>query len=123
MSLKDLSVSIIAVESFRCCWSASLRVDGGDADLTAFAGAINGLEAIDLGSDPGANALTLGAADVIALSDTDTLTVAGDASDSVQAGTGWSYGGTDGGGNDIYTQGLATLIIDTDISVNADILI
>ena len=46
--------------------------------------------------------------------------------DSVNAGTSWTDGGFDGGGNHIYTQmvgaSLATLVVDPDVAVNPDIL-
>ena len=100
--------------------SDTLRVDAGDADLTAFTGTIAGIEIIDLETDTGANTVTLAAQDVLDMSDTDTLTIDGDAGDSLQAGTGWTDGGTSGGFH-TYTQGLATLLVDTDITVNADI--
>ena len=98
----------------------TLRVDGGDADLTAFSGTLQGLETIDLLSDSGANTVTLSAQDVLDISDTDTLTFTGDAGDSLEAGTGWTDGGLSGGFHS-YTQGLATLLVDIDITVNADI--
>ena len=60
--------------------------------------------------------------DVLDISDTDILTVDGDAGDSIAAGTGWTDGGI-AGGYHTYTQGLATLLVDTDMTVNADILI
>ena len=98
----------------------TLRVDSGDADLTAFGGAISGIEIIDLESDTGANTVTLAAQDVLDMSDTDTVTITGDAGDSVEAGTGWTDGGISGGFH-TYTQGLATLLVDTDVTVNGDI--
>ena len=106
--------------------SDTLRTDGGDVDLTTFAGTISGIEVIDLEADAGANALTLTALDVLDLSDTDTLTVLGDAGDSVNASAGWTDGGFDDSGNHVYTQmvgpSLATLLVDPDVSVNPDIL-
>ena len=98
----------------------TLRVDSGDADLTAFAGTITGIEVIDLATDTGANTVTLAAADVLDISDTDTVTITGDGADSVEAGSGWTDGGIAGGFH-TYTQGLATLLVDTDVTVNADI--
>ncbi len=98
----------------------TLRVDSGDADLTTFAGAITGIEVIDLATDAGANTVTLAAQDVLDMSDTDTVTITGDAGDTVEAGTGWTDGGISGGFH-TYTQGLATLLVDTDITVNGDI--
>ncbi len=99
----------------------TLSVVSGDVDLTAFAGVIAGIEKIDLGADAGANNLTLSAQDVLDISGTDTVTVNGDAADGVDAGTGWTDGGIVGGYH-IYTQGLATLNVDLDVTVNLDIL-
>ena len=64
--------------------------------------------------------VTLAAQDVLDMSDTDTVTITGDAGDSLQAGTGWTDGGISGGFH-TYTQGLATLLVDTDVTVNGDI--
>jgi len=101
----------------------TVLVNGGNIDLTSFGGTIQGIEKIDLQTDAGANTFTLTAADVLSTSDTNTLEVLGGANDSVNAGTGWTDGGLDGGGNQIYTQGAATLLVDTDITVNVDILL
>ncbi len=97
--------------------SDTLRLNSGNVDLTSFAGTIQGLEQIDLAADAGANAVTLGAQDVLGLSDTDTLTIDGDVGDSVDAGSGWTDGGI-AGGYHVYAQGLATLNLDIDLSVN-----
>ncbi len=88
---------------------------------TAFGDTIQGIEQIDMEADAGANSLTLTAAGVLSMSDTDILTVDGDVGDSVDAGTGWTDGG-EAGGFHTYTQGSATLIVDTDLTVNPDIL-
>ncbi len=69
----------------------------------------------------GANAVTLTASDVLDMSDTDILTIDGDTGDSINAGTGWTDGGVVGAYH-VYTQGLATLNLDTDMTVNANIL-
>ncbi len=104
----------------------SLRVASGDVDLSTFAGTITGIEQVDLTPDAGANDVTLSAADVLDISDTNSLTVLGDSTDSIDAGAGWTDGGFDGAGNHIYTQmvglSLATLLVDPDMSVNPDIL-
>jgi hypothetical protein len=104
----------------------TLRVGGGDADITTFGGTVTGIEIVDLATDGGANALTLTAQDVLDMSGTDTLTVSGNALDSVDAGTGWTDGGVSGG-NHIYTQVIgpdtATLVVDADLAVNANILV
>ncbi len=105
----------------------TLLVNGGNVDLTSFAGGIGGIEAIDLATDAGANDLTLRAQDVLDLSDTDVLSVLGDSGDSIDAGTGWVQAGGDGQGHDVYTQtvggAVVTLIIDSDITLNADMLL
>ena len=102
----------------------TLRVNGGDADLTAFAGEIEDIERIDLETHPGASTLTLTAQDLLDASDSDILTVLGGTNDTVNAGTGWTDGGVSGGFH-TYTKtlggDLATLLIDTDITVNPDI--
>ncbi len=77
-------------------------------------------EVIELAPDTGANTVTLAAQDVLDMSETDTVTITGDAGDSVEAGTGWTDGGISGGFH-TYTQGLATLLVDTDVTVNANI--
>ena len=105
--------------------SDTLRVDSGDVDLSAFAGTIAGVEGVDLATDAGANVLTLTAQDILDASDSDVLTIDGTGADSVAAGTGWSDGGVSGDYH-TYTKligpDLATLLVDTDVTVNADIL-
>ena len=105
----------------------TLRVASGDADFTIFAGSLTNIESVDLATDTGANALTLAYADVLSVTDSgDTLTIDGDASDSLDAGSGWTDGGVSGGYH-TYTQGsgpnTATLQVDVDITVNANILL
>jgi hypothetical protein len=60
------------------------------------------------------------------MSDTDTLTLLGGPPDSLEAGTGWTDGGLNGNGDQVYTQVVgpdtATLVVDPTISVNGDIL-
>ena len=94
-----------------------LALDGDfDLDLTSLVIGedLIGLEEISLSSG-GSNTLTLGASDVIDLSDTDTLTVHGDSlggPDSIDAGGGWTeVAPTTIGGEaySVYTQGAATL--------------
>jgi Ca2+-binding RTX toxin-like protein len=97
----------------------TLRLDGAGValDLAPLAGiSHHGIEQIDL-TGTGDNALTLNAADVLAFSDeTNTLTVFGNAGDSVSTSDGgWAGGGlVDIGGVffESYTQGLATLLVD-----------
>lgn len=103
----------------------TLRIAGGDLDLSGLAGVASSIERIDLATDTAANALTLTAGDVIALSSTDSLAITGTAADSVNAGTGWTDGGLDGFGNHVFTKlvgpTLAMLVINPDVTVNADI--
>jgi hemolysin type calcium-binding protein len=103
----------------------TLRIAGGDIDLGSLAGIGSGIERIDLAADAAANKVTLTATDVLNLSDTDVLTIAGTAGDSVAAGTGWTDGGFDGVGNHVFTKlsggALATLAVNQDVTVNADI--
>ena len=97
----------------------TLDASGADVDITTFAGTITGIEQIDL-SAVGNQSVTLTAQDVLDMSDTNTVTIVGGSPDTVEAGTGWTDGGISGGFH-TYTQGLATLLVDTDVSVNADI--
>ncbi len=104
-----------------------MRDDSGDADFTSYNGSISNIETIDLQSDTGANTVTLSAQNVLDMTDSgNTLTITGDTGDSLEAGGGWIDGGFDGDGNHIYTQAVggqtATLLVDPDISANADIV-
>lgn len=103
----------------------TLDARGADVDITGFAGTISGIEIIDL-TKPGADTVTLSAQDVLDMSDSNTVTVIGGPPDTVEAGTGWTDAGFDGGGNHIYTQdvggALATLLLDPDIAPNADLI-
>jgi hypothetical protein len=103
----------------------TLRIAGGNPDLGSLAGIASGIERVDLATDSASNGVTLSAADVLTLSDTDTLAIAGTAADSVNAGTGWTDAGFDGGGNHVFTKlvgpALATLVVNQDVTVNADI--
>jgi hypothetical protein len=105
--------------------SDTLKVTNGTVDLTTFAGSITGFEVVDL-TQAGPHSVTLTAADVLAMSDTDILTVDGSNPDSIDAGNGWTDGGA-AGGYHTYTQVIgadtATLIVDTNVSVNGDILL
>jgi Ca2+-binding RTX toxin-like protein len=105
--------------------SDTLLVTGGSINLSAAASAVSSIEKIDLRGDPGGNALTLTAQSVLDVSGTDELTVLGNAGDSVSAGAGWTDGGLNGAGQRIYTQAVggnvAKLIVDSSVSVNADI--
>ena len=107
-------------------WGAGDRVDGGaatdrlkvksgDLDLTALANTvIANVETIDLRGGK-AVALTLAAADVLALNGADTLRVLGDANDVVNA-VGFTQI-ADLNGFNRYTSGGATLLVETDLSV------
>ena len=103
----------------------TLDARGADVDITGFAGTISGIEIIDL-TKPGADTVTLSAQDVLDMSDSNTVAVIGGPPDTVEAGTGWTDAGFDGGGNHIYTQdvggALATLLLDPDIAPNADLI-
>jgi hypothetical protein len=105
----------------------TLRLAGGDLALGSLSGIASGIERIDTSADAASNSVTLAAADVVNLSDTNTLTISGDAGDSVDAGTGWTDGGIDGSGNHVFTKlvgaTLATLVINQDVTVNPDITV
>jgi Ca2+-binding RTX toxin-like protein len=103
----------------------TLRIAAGDIDLASLAGIASGIERIDLATDAAANNVTLTATDVLSLSDTDVLALTGTAADAVDAGTGWTDAGFDGFGNHAFTKlvgpSLATLVVNQDVTVNADI--
>ncbi len=98
----------------------TLVAAGADIDLSVFGGTLTSIENIELSGDGAGTSVVLDAQDVLDMSDTDTLTIAGDLGDSVDAGSGWTDGGIVGGIH-VYTQGLATLNLDIDLSVNPDI--
>ncbi len=89
---------------------------GGEADAPPANLALHGA---------GANTLTLSAQAVLDMFDTDIVTVFGDGADTVNAGTGWTDGGSAGGIHS-YTQAVGavtvTMVIDDDISINPDIV-
>jgi hypothetical protein len=97
----------------------TLRFAGGGRSLDLTVASPAGIETIDL-TGAGENGLTLDAAALIALSsETDTLRVDGNAGDAVHAGGGWLYGGNIASGGHSYaryTQGSATLELDTDVA-------
>ena len=79
---------------------------------------IAGFETIDL-TGSGDNVLKFQASDITAMSDTDTVTVEGDAGDSVNTGLGWTQGtDTTVGGvtYNVWTKGTATLNINSAVS-------
>ena len=89
-------------------------------DLTAVAnGKVTGIETIDL-TGTGNNTLTLALGDLLDSSDsTNTLRVDGNAGDVVNAGSGWTHGADQAIGAQTYatyTQGAATLLLDTDVT-------
>jgi Ca2+-binding RTX toxin-like protein len=94
---------------------------GDSLDLTAIANSkYTGIEVIDL-TGTGNNSLMLETLDLLDLSDsTNTLRVDGNADDVVNAGSGWVLGVDPVviGANtyDNYTQGAATLLVDTDVT-------
>lgn len=94
----------------------TLRVGTGSVDFTANAGNFASIEIIDLAHWAAANTVTLSAADILAESDTDTITILGSNADTANIGAGWSDGGVSGGYH-TYTQSGATLIVDVDLMV------
>ncbi len=96
-----------------------LGVGQGDLDLSAAGGAITGIELVDMRGGE-ASTTVLSASDVLDVSDTDALTVLGDAGDSLSAGPGWTDGGTDVAGLQTFTQDvggtMATLLVQPDVS-------
>jgi hypothetical protein len=96
--------------------SNALRVDSGQAmDITGISvGQFANIDTIDL-TGFGANALALDAASVIALvGNGGTLTIKGDASDSIDAGNGWAEAGTQMIGGQpytAYTQSGVTIVV------------
>lgn len=100
----------------------SLNSGGVNLNLASYSGSvIQDVEIIDI-TGTGSNTLTLTLADVLAISTTtDVLRIDGDAGDEVNAGSGWSTGSDqviDPNTYRTYTQGLATLLIDTDITAS-----
>ncbi|MES2264890.1 MAG: Ig-like domain-containing protein [Pseudomonadota bacterium] len=94
--------------------SDTLVVTGGGnyLDLANFRNRIAGIETIDL-TGSGNNTLTLTAHDLLNLSDSgNTLTVDGNAGDTVDFGAGWTSGASSGGYH-VYTNGAATLRVAT----------
>jgi hypothetical protein len=98
----------------------TLRAGGADIDLTAFDGTLASIENIDLSGDNTANTVVLAAQDVLDMSSNGTVTIDGDVGDMIDAGTGWTDAGIAGGFH-VYTQGLATIKLDVDMTVNLDI--
>jgi Ca2+-binding RTX toxin-like protein len=91
---------------------------GFELDLTRIADSrTTGIEAIDLGSGHGDHALKLSLRDLLNLSETEnTLTVKGDADDSVEIATGvWTDAGVRGDYH-VYLLDAAMLRVHTDIT-------
>jgi serralysin len=94
-----------------------LLLRGGDLNLVLLANdRILDIETINMGA--GAATLTLGEADILAMSSTDTLRIVGDANDTVEI-NGAFVAGDVAGGFRTYTVGAATLLIDTQITAVA----
>jgi Ca2+-binding RTX toxin-like protein len=103
----------------------TLLVQSSPFDVLTFGGDVRGFEVVDM-SGGGASATVLSASDVLDISDTDELTVLGDADDSLDAGSGWTDGGLDAEGLQVYTQNvgdvMATLLVHPDVQTNLDIV-
>ena len=103
----------------------TLRVSEGDLDLSGLGGTLTGIEVLDMGGGE-ASTTVLTASDLLDLSDTDELTILGDADDSLDAGAGWSEGGTSPAGLQVFTQDvggmLATLLVEPDVQANPDLV-
>ncbi|MDF2462199.1 MAG: hypothetical protein K0Q43_434 [Ramlibacter sp.] len=94
----------------------ALSGSGITLNLASQRGHLSGIEAIDL-TGGGNNTLNLTALDLLNLSDTsNTLTVEGNVGDALDAGTGWTNGGSVDGYN-LYTQGQAVLLVGVDVSI------
>ncbi len=100
----------------------TIILDGSNLNLdlsSATGDLISGIEEIDL-TGTGDNNLSLSSADLLDLSDTDKLMVLGDTDDNVMStGQGWVQEADqliDGETYNVYTSGLATLLVDADIS-------
>ena len=101
----------------------SLLASGGDIDFSSSHPSVTNIQEINLGTADGASTLTLSAQDVLDIAGgTNSLTVHGDGSDSVNAGAGWTETGP---GSHVYTQVVGittvTLTVDAAIAVNPDI--
>ena len=94
----------------------ALQGNGIDLDLSTIPdNKLRGFEAIDLTGD-GNNSLTLTQLEVFNLSDTsNTLVVTGDTGDTLELGGGWTWHCQLTGPN-VFTQGVATVIVDTQVT-------
>ncbi|MEO5362666.1 MAG: Ig-like domain-containing protein, partial [Magnetococcus sp. DMHC-8] len=96
----------------------ALSGTGMTLTLANVRGKVEGIEKIDL-TGSGNNILMLAPLDLLSLSDlSNTLTVAGNAGDVVNAGTGWTDGGVVGGYH-VYTAGQAVLNVATAVATVA----
>ena len=80
---------------------------------------VTGIEAFDL-SASGENSLSVSFTDVLAISDTATLRVAGKSADHVSLAGSWTQGADMPIGGNLYHSyafGGSTLLIDTDINI------
>jgi len=104
--------------------SSDAKLDGGSGfdtlelavnlNLTTVSNAkIENVERIDMRGG-GSDVFKLNEHDVLAMSPNDVVRVTGDWSDVVHRGAGWSDGGVVDGYH-VYTQGLATLLVDNDM--------
>ncbi len=94
---------------------------GGGIDTLWFTGAnqsldlgwniVSGIEKLLLGGD-GGHRVTLTAADIMRVSDTDQMIIIGDSTNHIDPGTGWTFGGlTADGQSQILVNGVAKLIV------------
>ena len=86
-------------------------LNGSDIDITL--APISSIEVINM-VDGKANVLTVSAFDVFAISETGTMTIAGEAGDTLISGGGWSGPVSDGNGNNIYTHARGSKHRDAD---------
>ena len=94
----------------------TLRVPSGDLDLTTIDdGILLSIERINLAGTT-ANVLTVGEADVLAMSPEGPLTILGDGADTVEIVGDFTAGGATDGFR-TYTVGAATLLVDADVTV------
>jgi Ca2+-binding RTX toxin-like protein len=101
----------------------TLRMDGAGFSLNLTTASLTSVENVNMLAGSGSHSLTLSAADVLDMSDTDQLVVLGDSGDHVTTTDTWTAGGTQTiGANtyNVYTSGGATLLVDTDIAQTVD---
>ena len=95
-----------------------VSLGGATLNLNVAGNQVQDIEIVRL-TGGSANVLTLSVADVLTISsETDTLRIEGDGADTVDMGAGWTAGDDQVIGPNTYhsyTQGLATLLVDSDI--------